>query len=83
MNISPDSSAIQLFNSAQQKSTDAAVQIAKSPIQSNEVGSSNVNQQDIIKPILSLKEAEFETSAAVKLLNAEKEMLGSLVDENA
>jgi len=83
MNISPDSSAIQLFNSAQQKSTDSAVQIAKSPIQSNEVGSSNVNQQDIIKPILSLKEAEFETSAAVKLLNAEKEMLGALIDEKA
>jgi len=83
MNISPDSSAIQLFSSAQQKSNDAAVQIAKSPIQSNEVGSSNFNQEDIIKPILSLKEAEFETSAAVKLLNAEKEMLGALIDVKA
>ncbi|VVH60308.1 hypothetical protein BAZOLSSOX_2047 [uncultured Gammaproteobacteria bacterium] len=55
MNISPDSSAIQLFSSAQQKSNDAAIQIAKSSIQSNETGSSNFN---IIKPILSLKEAE-------------------------
>ncbi|MBE0471557.1 MAG: hypothetical protein IBX55_18855 [Methyloprofundus sp.] len=83
MNISPDSSAIQLFNSAQQKSTDAAVQIAKTPIQSNEVGSANFSQQDILKPILSLKEAELETSVGVKLLNAEQEMLGTLIDEKA
>ncbi|MDF1584325.1 MAG: hypothetical protein RQ733_10915 [Methyloprofundus sp.] len=83
MNISPDSSAIQLFNGAQQKSNDAAVQIAKAPIQSNEVGSTNFNQQDILKPILSLKEAELETSVGVKLLNAEKEMLGTLIDEKA
>ncbi len=83
MNISPDSSAIQLFSSAQQKSNDAAIQIAKSSIQSNETGSFNFNQQDIIKPILSLKEAEFETSAGVKLLNAEKNMLGSLINEKA
>ncbi|MCF7969775.1 MAG: hypothetical protein K9L22_01245 [Methylococcaceae bacterium] len=83
MNISPDNSAIQLFNDAQQKSNNAAMQIAKSPIQNNEVGSSEFNPKDIIKPILSLKEAEFETSAGVKLLNAEKEMLGSLIDEKA
>ncbi len=83
MNISPASSAIQLFNSAQQKSNDAAVQIAKLPIQSNEVGSSNFKQQDIIKPVLSLKEAEFGTSSGVKLLNAEKDMFGALIDEKA
>ena len=83
MNISPASSAIQLFNSAQQKSNDAAVQIAKLPIQSNEIGSSNFKHQDIIKPVLSLKEAEFETSSGVKLLNAEKDMLGALIDEKA
>lgn len=83
MNISPDSSAVQLFSNAQQKSNDAAVQIAKTPIQSNEVGSINFNQKDILKPILSLKEAEFETSVGVKLLNAEKEMLGTFIDEKA
>lgn len=83
MNISPDSSAIQLFNNAQQKSNDAAMQIAKAPIQNNEVGSPDFSPKDILKPILSLKEAEFETSAGVKLLNAEKEMLGSLIDEKA
>jgi hypothetical protein len=83
MNISPDSSAIQLFSSAQQKSNDAAVQIAKTPIQSNEVGSTNFNQKDIFKPILSLKEAELETSAGVKLLNTKKEMLGTFIDEKA
>ncbi len=83
MNILPDSSAVQLFNSAQQKSNDAAVQIAKTPIQSNEVGSINFNQKDILKPILSLKEAEFESSVGVKLLNAEKEMLGTFIDEKA
>jgi len=43
-------------------------------------GSSNFNPQDITKPILSLKEAEFETSAAAKLLNVEKKTTGSLLD---
>ena len=83
MNITPTSSAVSLINTAQNKSADAAQMIAKLPIQANEVGSSEFNANDIIKPILSLKEAELETSAAVKLLQADKETVGSLLDVTA
>ncbi|MDP3876858.1 MAG: hypothetical protein Q8Q50_07745 [Methylobacter sp.] len=84
MNISPlNSSAISMINTAQQKSADAAQVIAKLPMQNNEVGSSEFNSGDIIKPVLSLKEAELENSAAVKLLQADRETLGSLLDIRA
>ena len=83
MNITPTSSAVSLINTAQNKSADAAQMIAKLPIQANEVGSSEFNANDIIKPILSLKEAELETSAAVKLLEADKETVGSLLNVTA
>lgn len=75
MSITPTTSAVNLINTAQQKSADAAQVIAKLPIQNNEVGSSEFKSGDIIKPVLSLKEAEFETSAAVKLLEADKKRL--------
>ncbi len=80
MNITPTSSAISLINTAQHKSADAAQEIARLPIQKDEVGSSEFKSNDIIKPVLSLKEAELETSAAVKLLKADKETIGSLLD---
>ncbi len=80
MGISPSSSAIQLINTSMQKATTAAEDISKASKQSNEVGSSTFEQQDILKPILSLTEAELETSAAVKLLDADTNMLGSLLD---
>ncbi len=80
MNVTPTTGAINLINTAQHKSADAAQVIAKLPIQNNEVGSSEFNQNDIIKPVLSLKESELETSAAVKLLEADKETIGSLLN---
>jgi hypothetical protein len=80
MNISATTSAVNLINTAQHKSAGAAQEIAKLPIQNNEVGSSEFNSGDIIKPVLSLKEAELETSAAVKLLHADKEAIGSLLN---
>lgn len=80
MNITPTSSAINLINTAQHKSADAAQVIARLPIQKDEVGSSEFKSNDIVKPVLSLKEAELETSAAVKLLKADKETIGSLLD---
>ncbi|MGZ5030364.1 MAG: hypothetical protein ACXWAT_02890 [Methylobacter sp.] len=80
MNITPTSSAVNLINTAQHKSADAASVIARLPIQKDEVGSSEFKSSDIIKPVLSLKEAELETSAAVKLLKADKETIGSLLD---
>jgi hypothetical protein len=83
MNISLSSSSISLINTAQNKSADAAQVIARLPMQNDEVGSSEFNSSDIIKPVVSLKEAEFETSAAVKLLDAEKKTTGSLLDIQA
>lgn len=80
MNITPTTSAVNLINTAQHKSADAAQVIAKLPMQNDEVGSSEFSSSDIIKPVLSLKEAELETSAAVKLLEADKETIGSLLD---
>jgi hypothetical protein len=83
MNISPTTNAVNIINNAQHKSADAAQAIARLPIQNDEVGSTEYNSDDIIKPVLSLKEAELETSAAVKLLQADKEMKGSLLDIDA
>jgi len=83
MNISPSSSANVLINNAQRKSSDAAQTIATLPMQKDEVGSVEFNSTDVIKPVLSLKEAELETSAAAKLLAADKKMLGSILDIRA
>jgi hypothetical protein len=83
MNITPTNSAVNLINTAQHKSADAAQVIAKLPIQNDEVGSSEFSSSDITKPVLSLKEAELETSAAVKLLEADKKTIGSLLDIKA
>jgi hypothetical protein len=80
MNITPTASAVNLINTAQHKSADAAYVIARLPMQKDEVGSSEFKSSDIIKPVISLKEAELETSAAVKLLEADKETIGSLLD---
>jgi len=80
MSISPTSSAVNLITAAQHKSADAAKDITASPVQKHEVGSAEYNAVDIIKPVLSLKEAELETSAAVQLLDADKAQLGSLLD---
>ncbi|WAR44525.1 hypothetical protein [Methylomonas rapida] len=88
MNINPLSSATNLITSAQQKADTAAQTIARMPIQDQEVGGSGeaFKANDVFKPVLSLKEAEFETSAAVKVIQADKEMqetIGSLFDEKA
>ena len=83
MSITPTTSAVNLINTAQHKSADAAQVIAKLPVQNNEVGSSEFRSDDVIKPVLSLKEAELEMSAAVKLLKADKETIGSLLNTNA
>lgn len=82
MNITPStsSSAVNLINTAQHRSADAAQVIAKLPVQKDEVGSVEFNTSDISKPILSLKESELETSAAVKLLQANNKIVGSLLD---
>lgn len=77
-------SAINLISSAQQKAASAAQTIATLPVQKDEVGGTkDVAPNEMFKPILSLKEAEIETSAGVKLLEADKKTIGSLLDLKA
>ncbi len=80
MITNPSSSALNLISSAQNKAAGAAQTIAKLPIAESKEGNSNFATNDIIKPLLSLKEAEIETSAAVEILKTQDEMLGSLFD---
>ena len=75
-----NTSATNLITSAQHKAADAAHTIARLPITQDEVGSSEFDSSNLVKPVLSLKEAEHETSAAVKILQAEQETVGSLFD---
>ena len=80
MNITPTSSATNLISSAQNKATEATEKIAALPVKNDEVGSLDYKSEDLIKPILSLSEAELETSAGVKILETEKKMIGGLLD---
>lgn len=78
---SVSASATSLITGAQQKASSAAQTIASIPVQKNEVGGTKaVTASDPFKPVLSLKEAEFENAAGVKLLQAEKSGIGSLFD---
>lgn len=83
MNISPSTNALNLINTANHMASEAAHVIARLPVKSNEVGSTNYQSNDIIKPLLSLNEAELETAAAVNIITHEQKMLGSLLDINA
>jgi len=81
MNINALSSATNLITSAQNKAGDAAQTIARLPVQNQEVGGSGeFKSNDLFKPIMSLKEAELETSAATKVIKTQDKMLGSLLD---
>ena len=81
MNVNAFTSATNLITSAQNKASGAAQAIARLPVQNQEVGGSGEYQSgDLFKPILSLKEAELETSAATKVIKAQDKMLGSLLD---
>lgn len=77
-------SATSLITHAQNKAASAAQTIATLPVQKDEVGgSSEFSSGDLFKPVLSLKEAEQETQAGVKLLQADKKMIGLLLNTKA
>jgi len=80
MITNPSTSALNLIHSAQYKAADAAHTLATLPVAKDEVGSTEFSSTDMLKPILSLKEAELETSAAVKILEVDKENTGALFD---
>lgn len=83
MNVSLTGSALNVLTSSQSKVTNAASEIASMSIQSDEVGSRNFNNTDLIKPVMSLHETELQNSAGVKLLQAENETLGALLNVKA
>ncbi|ATG88925.1 hypothetical protein [Methylomonas koyamae] len=77
-------SATSLISQAQQKASSAAQTIASLPVQEQEVGGSkDIGSAELFKPVLSLKEAELETSAGVKIIKAHEKMLGSILDIHA
>jgi len=81
MNINPTNSALNLINSSQQKANEAAQNIARFSVAKGEVGGSqDVKSTDLFKPVVSLKEAELENSAAVKVLKTDQEMQKSILD---
>ncbi len=75
------SSATSLITNAQHKAVDAAHTISRLPITEEEVGSTEFDSNSLVKPVLSLKNAELENSAGVKLLEVGQETVGSLFDE--
>ncbi|OAI14439.1 MULTISPECIES: hypothetical protein [Methylomonas] len=77
-------SATNLISNAQQKAASAAQTIATLPVQKDEVGGSqDIAPTELFKPIVSLKEAELENSAGVKLLKTHEKMVGALLDVKA
>ncbi len=81
MNINPTNSALNLINSSQQKANEAAQNIARFSVNKEEVGGSkDVKSNDLFKPVVSLKEAELENSAAVKILKTDQEMQKNILD---
>lgn len=80
MVTNPSTDAVNLINIAHQRAANAAHTIATLPVVKDEVGSSEFSSGNLINPLLSLKKAEIETSAAVKILQTENKMIGSLFD---
>ena len=89
MNVNPLSSATNLITTAQQKAANAAHAIAQPPAQqqTQEVkGPGDLKSTDYVRPLVSLKESEFEVKSAVKVIQAEEEMqnaIGRIFDEKA
>ena len=84
MQTSLTGSATSTILNAQYKANNAAQTIANLSVQNNEVGGSkDIASGDLFKPVVSLKEAELETSAGVKLLQAESKTVGTLLNVKA
>ncbi len=80
MITNPSSSAVNLITSAQNKAADATHTIATLPVAKDEVGSNEFRSTNLLNPLLSLKEAEIETSAAIKILEVDEKVKGSLFE---
>ncbi|MGR9051520.1 MAG: hypothetical protein ACU84J_02625 [Gammaproteobacteria bacterium] len=79
MNITPTSSGLSLIHKAENKAAEAAGKIAAASVGPDSAAGSD-DFRDLERPILRLKEAEFETSAGAKLIKSGQAMIGSLLD---
>jgi hypothetical protein len=77
------SSGLDLLLSSQAISSSAAREIANSTLPKTETGQTSYQQDALIKPVLDLKKAEPQTSAAAKILDTEQKTLGALLDVRA
>jgi hypothetical protein len=80
MNIS---NGLNLINHAQQRSENAAKEIAGLYIQKTDTGATEYKSDSLIKPVLDLKRAELETASAAKIIETEQKMIGSILDIKA
>ena len=73
-------SALNTINHSLYKVEKAADELASLSAQSSNNGDDGEIVDGILRPIMDLKEAELETSAAARIIRAENEMLGSIID---
>jgi hypothetical protein len=77
-------SGIGIITNAQQKASTASQTIANLSVQNGEVGGTQItSSNDMFKPILSLKEAEQETYTGIKLVQTQKNEVGSILNIKA
>jgi hypothetical protein len=79
MNISSFSSAINTLSAAHNRAAIAGQSIASQSLPSRAFEQNS----DLTTPLINLKEAELQNAAGVKLLQAEKTMLGAILDITA
>ena len=80
MNIS---AGVNLLNTAQQRSENASREIAGQFEKKTDVSGTSYKSESLIKPVIDLKRAELEASAATKIIEADKKTVGSILDINA
>lgn len=82
MSISLINSAVDLYNTAQNRANNAASAIARQPVENSSTATGNapIAEQSVISSVLELKKSEFEAKSAAKVLEADKKTTGALLD---
>lgn len=77
---SVSSAGITAIQRGLEKLDQAAETVARLPLEAGEVGASETKSSDLIKALVSGKEAELETQAGVKVIGTYDETVGTLLD---
>ncbi len=72
MTVNPITTGVQAYTSAVQRAQNSATEIAQSSL--------NGNHADLAGPLVELKAAEQQASAAAKIIEVEKSQIGTLLD---